>query len=418
MIYRIEFSEDRYALLPFKIDSIEKNIYFGSKNVKVKLRWDEKLKNKIIFPKSLMEELLIKEKLLYQIILGDSIKIGPLIGILVDKRTETLKDNLDDYISYFLLYSGFHGVVFLFALDGIDFKRGTVTGFYFNPFSDNNFIYDTLPLPYFIFRRIGLNENQRKYLLDKALLYNSYYFDKWEFYNLIKDKVNMPVTKIYNKENLQFMLNQYKEVFLKKQNGSMGIDIYKIIKSQKEYMLKGKFDRSYSSYKSLDDLMKTLNLKGYLIQRAVKPIKYENRCSDIRVVMQKDDTLKWKLTYMIVCLGKRDGICSNYQRFGYTLKFEEFFADKLGLGYHKIFRIKKAIEEECKKVCNLMDTIGNFCDVGIDVIVDEDYNIWIIEANKRHDHRMVLSLNDKIGYYQIKGNPIKFGVKKSGFELF
>lgn len=275
-----------------------------------------------------------------------------------------------------------------------------------------------MPLPYFVFRRIGLNENQRKYLLNNTLLYNSYYFDKWEFYNLIKDKVNTPETKMYNKENLQFMLNQYKEVFLKKQNGSMGIDIYKIIKSQEEYMLKGKFDKSYSAYKSLDDLMKTLNFKNYLIQRAVKPIKDENRCSDIRVVMQKDDTLKWKLTYMIVCLGKRDGICSNYQRFGYTLKFEEFFADKLGLGYDKVFRIKKAIEEECKKVCNLMDTIGNFCDVGIDVIVDEDYNIWIIEANKRHDHRMVLSLNDKIGYYQIKGNLIKFGVKKSGFELF
>ncbi|WDU83110.1 hypothetical protein PWK10_17370 [Caloramator sp. Dgby_cultured_2] len=104
----------------------------------------------------------------------------------------------------------------------------------------------------------------------------------------------------------------------------MGIDIYKIIKSQEEYMLKGKFDRSYSSYKSLDDLMKTLNLKGYLIQRAVKPIKDENRCSDIRVIMQKDDTLKWKLVSMIVYLGKRDGICSNYQRYGYTLKFEEF----------------------------------------------------------------------------------------------
>ncbi|WDU83109.1 hypothetical protein [Caloramator sp. Dgby_cultured_2] len=58
------------------------------------------------------EELLIKEKLLYQIIIGDSIKIGPLIGILVDKRTETLKNNLDDYISYFLLYSRFYGVVF------------------------------------------------------------------------------------------------------------------------------------------------------------------------------------------------------------------------------------------------------------------------------------------------------------------
>ncbi|MCX7902884.1 MAG: YheC/YheD family protein [Caloramator sp.] len=418
MIYRIEFNEDMYASLPFKIDSNEKIICFGNKNVKVKLKSNEGLKNKIILPKFLKEELFLKEDLLYQVVIGDSIKIGPLIGILVDKKTETLKNDLDNYIPYFLLYSRFYGVVFLFALDGIDFKRGTITGVYFNPFRENNFIYDTFPFPYFIFRRIGLNEDERKYLSNNALLYNSYYFDKWEFYNLIKDKINTPETKIYNKENLQSMLNQYKDVFLKKQNGSMGIDIYKIVKYDDEFMIKGKFDKSYSSFKSLDDLIGAFNFKNYLVQMALKPIKFENRCSDIRVVMQKDDSLKWKLTSMIVCLGKRNGICSNYQRYGYTLKFEEFFVDKLGLGYNKTFKIKKAIEEQCKRVCSLMDTIGNFCDVGIDVIVDEDYNIWIIEANKRHDHRMVLSLNDKIAYYQIKNNPIKFGVKVSGFELF
>jgi hypothetical protein len=253
-------------------------------------------------------------------------------------------------------------------------------------------------------------------------MFNSYFFDKWEFWQFISSysqiKGNIPDTCLLGSiDTLDNMLSKHRIVYLKLVDGSLARGIIRVWKEEDVYYFKEKYDRRNNALKKKGAALFLKELKGkYLIQQGIDCLKYNKRYIDFRVIMQKDHTKLWNCTGIISSFGMKSGICSNYEDFGYTLTFEKALTKALCCDDKFILKKKQEIIEACKTVCQLLDlSEENFGDLGIDVALDVNFNVWILEINKRHYHTMALSVNNIQMYRDVKTNPIKYALALSEF---
>ncbi|QGU95878.1 hypothetical protein GOM49_12955 [Clostridium bovifaecis] len=322
--------------------------------------------------------------------------------------------------------------MYIFSTEDIDFGSKTVKGLYFNPKMINEsdaWKEGIFPLSNAIYRRVGLSTKEMSKLrqFTNNGLFNSRYFDKLEFWNLVHDKnlVNehVPKTKFISSLNeVEDMFLEFNSLYLKPTDDSMAGGLIKVEKIKDCYYTKKPFDDNSAIFKSKDELNKfiqdIISTRKYLVQQSIKSLQIDNRPADFRVIMQKDNTLKWRCTGIICRIGKENGICSNFRSYGYAVTFEELFEKLKLLNQKEIFKKRQELVNVCMKFCKILDsTDDNYGDLGIDAIIDEDLKIWIIEINKRQDHRIPLSIKDEQMYLATKNTPIKYAVGLSGFEL-
>lgn len=422
-----------------KVSSIteeKKDIYSISAGVKseiVEIVVDENItEDLIIISADVINKLSIPTDITYKVkFINNEICLGPVIGLLLKLNSRKLtEENIESYMNYVLLYKQFRGLLYVFAAKDIDFENNTVEGYYYYETEDGYgamWKKSILPLASAVYRRIGVDSEIRDKLikLTNNRFFNSYYFDKLEFYNIVSSvnsiKDNIPETqKLKSLKEIDDMFLRYNSLFLKPVNGSLGIGQKKITKEDGSYIIKGKFDDIPLKFNSRGEIENYIHKlaynSSYLVQQGIDCVIYDERCSAIRVIMQKDDSMKWKYTTMIPYLGKKNGISSSYENYGYAMGSQDFFMKALELNSKKVYSMKMEIIEVCKRVCKAMDENGgNFGDVGIDVIVDKNLKIWILEVNKRHQHEFPLYIQDYQSFYSTKNNPIKYAVALCGF---
>lgn len=391
-------------------------------------------KDCIVLSENISNLLSIPLDISYQIIVTENkISLGPIIGLLFAKHDSKLNEQeLNNALVYTLLYSEFRGLLFIFSSESINFTTKTVEGFYFKPDlyeGKVTWIKRTLPIPDVVYRRVGLPSKFKKDLkkLTHNNVFNSYYFDKWEFYNMISKYNNtleyIPYTKLLKSvSDIEDTFKKFNTLYLKPSDGSLASGLIRIEKHTHSYHIKRKHDDSTTIIDTQEDFLKFTNeisSRKYLIQQAVDSIKIDERYIDFRVIMQKNENLSWQCTGIISCVGKKNGICSNYQSHGYTLNFKDMMK-KLGFEKEKfIFKKQEEIIRACTDICKILDlSEENYGDLGIDIMLDNDLKIWIIEINKRHDHSMPLSIKDNQMYFQVKSNPIKYAVGLSNFSFY
>jgi hypothetical protein len=155
-----------------------------------------------------------------------------------------------------------------------------------------------------------------------------------------------------------------------------------------------------------------------LVQQAIHSLKFQSRNTHLRVIMQKNETMRWNCIGIISYMGKVGGICTIYPDGWYGLSFGKFIKKFIPKDDQSISKIEQKVIDVCYKTCKMLDsTGGNYGDVGIDVIVDEDFRIWILEVNKRHNQRTPLAINNVQMFNNVKINPIKYAVALSGFKI-
>lgn len=412
----------------------ETTLYAGSRNVKCKVIYEKNINKKYLkISKDIFDFLSIPSNLNYQIIVSkDGIRIGPVIGLLLNSDFSSLINNkITSIKEYSVLYPIFKGLFYVFSSDEININKNLIRGYYLNldettgisSWEEGHF-----PYPNVVYRRIGLSEDKLKHLKKNTSnnIFNSYYFNKLQFWNMIKnndDLINyVPKTKVLSSfEVLDQMLSDFSSVYLKLADGSMGLGLMKFIKKGNNYYVHDLLASSPTLFNSKDEAVifinKLIKKNLYLIQQPINSLKIDNRCTHLRVIMQKDNSLNWQCTGIISCIGKDNGISSNYVAFGYNLTFEKMF-QKIGMKKSELFEIRQEIIRTCYKFCEALDaTNEHYGDLGIDVIVDDNFKVWIIEINKRHDHAVPLKIHDNQMYLAVKNNPVKYAVALSNFKL-
>ena len=443
MFYKIVMHPNSKNIISMPVDLLKNNhnllcktritLYFGGRKSTVDIAYDSDLQgNNLQLSEDVAKELCIPCNMNYQIkIMKDGIRIGPVIGLLLRKYKRYINvKSADKFLEYTFMYPKFQGLFYIFSEEGIDPTSKTIEGIYLKPDINNKKILwekAMLPYPSAIYRRITLPEAKIDFLKDitNNNMFNSYFFDKWEFwqfissYNQIKD--NIPDTCLLESlDTIDDMLNKHKMIYLKLVNGSLAYGILRVWKEDGKYYFRSKYDSNPKGLEreEAESFLKELDSK-YLVQQGIECLKYNERYIDFRVIMQKDHTKLWNCTGIVSSFGMRRGTCSNYQDFGYGLSFEKALARMPDCDDEFVFKKRQEVIRICKTVCELLDlTEENYGDFGIDVALDVDFNVWVLEINKRHYHTVPLTIDDVQMYYDVKTNPIKYALALSGFPNY
>ncbi len=362
----------------------------------------------------------------------NEIIIGPVIGLLLArKRAAFTEKKLARLFRYAMKYEEIHGLLYVFSADGIDFEKTSAEGYCYvpgSPTTNQRWEKGVFPLPDAIYRRVSLTKSKLAALkqLTGNRLFNSSYFNKWEFWCMASNKEsvknNVPFTCRYKSfDDLDKMLDRFGSVYLKPVNGTLGNGLVKIAKSPGAWSYQCKYDRhptNVSSREQMEAFVKTaVGKRRYLVQQDIRLLKYNEQYVDFRVNMQKDFSMKWNCTGMITCTGASGGIHSNYTNEGEYLSFESFMMKGLSAGEEEILRKKQEIVAMCGRVCEMLDESGeNYGDLGIDIGFDTSLKPWIFEVNKTQFQYLPLMVKDYQTYYTARANPVRYAAALCGFK--
>ena len=439
MLYKIISNNDYSGrvYLPYEFNNIFEHksysftrICSGLKECNIQTFTDYALnRNEIKISDDIIENLYIPKDLPYQIqCLEKTLILGPVIGLLLDKNNAVTEKHLKKYMPYTSLYNKIGGLLYVFSLEGINSENKTIEGYFYNPVI-SNWVKAVLPFPQSIFRRILLSKDtiEKFQIATAGRMFNNNFFDKWKFWKAVNKYHQLaeylPNTKLLKSiSDIDDMFNSFDTLILKPVNGTLGKGLIRVEKINDQYVFKERnlkkpvltYSREKAS-KYIRDIKKRHS--KYIVQQNIDLLKFEDRLSDFRVIMQKDNTLKWQCTGIVVSMGEPGGICSNYPYSCY-LSFEGFFSKYFTLSETKISQKKINIVALCKNVCDVIDVeMGNYGDVGIDIGIDRSLKLWIFEVNEKHYHFMPLLINDYSTYLDVKRNPVKYATALSGFDL-
>lgn len=166
----------------------------------------------------------------------DRFIIGPIIGIVFNKKDrflkKKLKNEMETYLPFVKINNEIGGLLYFFALDQIDYEKEEIKGY----------IYDTetvswnkrvLPFPAVIYRKVSLSPKLEKIMKEKV--FNPYRYDKFNFWKMIKNHPKLGVylpetTNKINKRNLDMLLQRFGEVFLKHTKKKRGKVFFLLVK--------------------------------------------------------------------------------------------------------------------------------------------------------------------------------------------
>ncbi|MBD3921909.1 YheC/YheD family protein [Paenibacillus sp. PR3] len=218
----------------------------------------------------------------------------------------------------------------------------------------------------------------------------------------------VPKTRLFNRSNLSSMISQYSTVYFKPTGGTGGQNIIRIRRQGSGYQ--AHYNYSKSKLSSLDSLYKHLRRhsrgRSYLLQRGIKLATCEGRSFDIRVVVQKSKRGPWKSTALLMKIGKRGKVTTNYHQGGKLGGFRSTLASA-GYGKTVINRKEAQLKRLGRSVGKVFSRrVGGFHELGLDVALDNKRRIWIIEVNTRphftaikHSNR---SMHRRVMYYAKK----------------
>lgn len=426
-VYLPEVIKETFDFIPKKLIL---NIGYWKQEVNIVFS-NELDKNSMGISKSLFKYFVIPDTLDYDIkIDGRNLYLGPIICYLLEtKRKFITPERLEKLKVYYNNYEKFKGLMFISTVEDINLMDKTITGYYLDKDSWKE---DKFPYPGAIYRKADIPTEVYNDLINTLgdKLFNSYFFDKWETWEILSSyphiREHIPYTeKLNDVDSLDRILEQYKVVYFKQARGYKAKGIIKVEKPDEgykfTYRLKG--EKVITNPSEVSDFINELNegKKGknfYLVQQAITVKKYQNRPFDFRVVMQKDRSKQWNCSGIIARFGKRQSIATNFLLSGYALPCHDALKRVFKYTEKEIFIKQQEIINTCIDTCKALEkSIGNYGDLGIDVMVDENQKVWILEVNKTHDHKFPLySINDTQMYHRIITKPFEYAKALAGFE--
>lgn len=413
MFYKILKDNGSSNTFSISKDFMEKNnldsftrlsINAGLRKVKAKLKIIEDIKeDTLILSEDIIDSLLIPTDIKYQISFNNnSLNIGPVIGYLAAKTKFNLQKSVEfvknqntlTYCPYngfcrstTVAYPGIQGLLYVFSSDGIDIENNRIEGYYYNPnYSAAEKVWKKgfFPLPSTVYKRKGMvgDKNRKKLMvLTGNKVFNSHWGSKLGFWRMAsKDpyvKDHIPFTKVFrNFDDLEDMLNNFKSVYLKLNLSMLAMGLIKVTKSKGKYLIQRPFDTVPLVFENQEDtfryLSKRVKRRTYLIQQGIDTLTYKEGTTIFRVIMQKDDSLKWKCTGICPRVGNASGITTNYAPASYVFTFESFLKEILNMDVESIKKKKKELVDLCFKLSYMCDRSGqHYADIGIDIGMDK-----------------------------------------------
>lgn len=356
---------------------------------------------------------------------GDTLKLGPVIAFVVQKK----KDGFDwnkKYRKYMRHYQKVNGLVFVCTHSRIDLVKEQMRGYYYNPVKREIDPKErTFPFPDAIFQRYPSSKRSYFKTLQKKVnykLFNGPNLNKYEQYSILKRNKKLlshfPTTKRFKSlKSIDNMFEQFPTVYIKPINSREGRGIITLSKVGNHYMLTSENEKRELNRTELNRHLRNLREKRkYILQQAAPMI--ENKNIVLRSIMQKNDRNEWVYSGGYARIGREGGIVTNRIYTKEFLTLDECFMKYYHLNEEEAKRFINSIISICTEVCEGYEQAGvSFGDIAFDLIVGKDLKVWVIEVNNRsHNHRSpLLTLRDRHMYRRVTSNPLLYAKYLSGF---
>jgi len=241
---------------------------------------------------------------------------------------------------------------------------------------------------------------------------------KWEVYNILHRhpdiKPYLPETaRVRDVQDLLSHLRQKGDVVIKPLGGSLGRNVVRIRKSFADTVhLSGRnaFNRPFSATVREGQLVRWLRRKLATSRWVVQPFLHlytgDFRPFDIRVLTQKNGQGQWEVVGKAVRRGQLGGVTSNLHGGGEGIGFHAFMKRHFP---EKAKEIEQNIDALSRKIPPLLEAHhGPLVELGIDIGVDRNGNVWLIEVNSKPGRKVFGRTGEKEVQYRSVQNIVNY----------
>jgi len=216
-------------------------------------------------------------------------------------------------------------------------------------------------------------------------------------------KSHVPKTLLFSKDNLRKMLHRFNTIYFKPTNGSGGINIVRIKKTDHQFIAQHNTDNKV--FHSQNDLYYWLKAfagnRSFILQKGIALAKTNVRPFDIRVMVQKTKKGKWKTTALVCKVGQPGKVVTNYHQGGESRLINSTLKNA-GYNNEKTKEYKKKLRHLGVRVARTFSRHNKgFKELGLDVALDQNKRIWILEVNTRPQIYPLKELKNKSVYNKI-----------------
>ncbi len=324
---------------------------------------------------------------------GKGLNIGPYIGVLVSKRQDRLfRRRLKSLLPDARAVTEQGGMVMAFALEHVNRSATTISGFFYQPESGDWQAVDS-PYPAAIYRRIGVSPGWRGHFLAATgqRMFNSYFWDKWELHRWVQHDstlaLHLPETTVYSswREVLAFV-ERFGAAFIKPAAGMRGAATLLVQQEAGQLLLRYNDGacQVMNQEQAVEEIIRHCGNRRYLVQRYIPLLNWRRGVVDFRVLMQKDDSLRWSCQGIIARVGSPGNIVSNISRQGRAFSLSQFVELVRPEFGQQVDRWEDQLIQAADAICNLLDRQGLILGtLGLDIGIDRTGHWWLIEANNR-----------------------------------
>lgn len=340
----------------------------------------------------------------------NDIFLGPVMGICISEKYKSLllthksSSTVKDLgLKEMMEYSRKYGILlYYFTEKGFYVPTQSMQGLIKHP-DKNVWKIRHLPLPDVIYDR-AYHQTKTQFSARAKLLSMLVYdygavkinnpriISKKIFYNVLSKypylQQYLPETIVSNNyENILAMFSRHDTIVTKPVVGYSSINILFICNKGKleiTYMHKSKVKtRRFSSENKLLHFIKDYyKNEKIIIQQGIDKLTYKGRALTLRLFMQKGIDGKWNCTDNAVCLGTKGNPFTNTRHGGKNDYFDNIMPRVLKSKEHKLDNLKNNLHDIAISTVKCLDAYyGSFGELGVDIGLDNDLNIWLFEAN-------------------------------------
>lgn len=401
-------------------------LQFGVTTIPMKLMTSEKVpQGQMLVHDACMKQLKIPAEGQFQVRKdGNTLIVGPYIGLLVDKIKGSLP--FKNLLHYAKTHRHVNGALLAFSPNDVQPRTKTIRGFMYSPVK-KTWIYGQYRYPSSILNK-SLTSTPLMAHFQQSLgrtVFNNFRLDKWSMHKLLSRngsvRTHLPRTILYQSpQDITRMLEQSDEVYMKPVQGSFGSHILKVSKQDTKITVtyKGSLKKVFGNVRELGQFLRKQNHQsGYLIQESIKLVSSQERLIDFRLILVKDGRGKWKRMGIIARLGPRRSIVSNISKGGTAMEGKRALRRILHKGEAEAGATCLRMEKIARTIAKQLASSGyHAANLGFDFALDTRNKLWIIEVNHNDpNHTIALDAGETQMFHRtIKANML-YAKKLAGF---